>query len=82
MKFGQAGARVEPICARGPLRTGAEAAWAHQPQVERVWHLALLNRGSLIAPFHDVMLISPATRQRQIGRQTAAFNETLTELAA
>ena len=74
------GARVEFICAPGPLRNGAEAALAHQPQVERALHLALLNRGSLIAPFHNMMLVSPATKKHQIDRLIAAFDEILTEL--
>ncbi|MBT9247079.1 aspartate aminotransferase family protein [Gemmobacter fulvus] len=76
------GARVEFICAPGPLRNGAEAAAAHQPQVEAALHTALLNRGCLIAPFHNMMLISPATRTRQIDRLIAAFDEILTELFA
>ena len=76
------GARVEFICAPGPLRNGAEAALAHQPQVEAALHLALFNRGALIAPFHNMMLISPATRPRQVDRLIAAFDEVLTELFA
>ena len=76
------GARVEFICAPGPLHNGTEAALAHQPQVESAIHTALLNRGSLIAPFHNMMLISPKTRKRQVDRLIAAFDEVLTELFA
>lgn len=76
------GARVEFICAPGPLRNGAKAALANQPQVERALHIALLNRGSLIAPFHNMMLVSPATKKHQIDRLIAAFAEILTELTA
>ncbi len=74
------GARVEFICAPGPLRNGAEAAAAHQPEVEAAMNLALVNRGCLIAPFHNMMLISPVTRKRQIDRLIAAFDQVLTEL--
>jgi glutamate-1-semialdehyde 2,1-aminomutase len=74
------GARVEFICAPGPLKNGAEAATAHQPQVEGALHLGLLNRGCLIAPFHNMMLVSPVTTKRQIDRLIAAFDEILTEL--
>ena len=74
------GARVEFICAPGPLRNGAAAALAHQPAVEAALHLALLNRGSLIAPFHNMMLISPATKTRQVDRLIAAFDEVLGDL--
>jgi glutamate-1-semialdehyde 2,1-aminomutase len=74
------GARVEFICAPGPLKNGAEAALAHQPQVESALHIALLNRGSLIAPFHNMMLVSPVTKNRQIDRLIASFNEILHDL--
>ena len=76
------GCRVEFICAPGPLHNGAEAARAHMPQVEGAVHIALLNRGCLIAPFHNMMLISPATKTRQIDRLITAFDEVLTELFA
>jgi glutamate-1-semialdehyde 2,1-aminomutase len=74
------GARVEFICAPGPLKNGAEAAHAHQPKVEAAIHTALLNRGTLIAPFHNMMLVSPATKKGQIDRLIASFDEILTAL--
>lgn len=74
------GARVEFICAPGPLKNGAEAAHAHQPEVEAAIHTALLNRGCLIAPFHNMMLVSPSTSHDQIDRLVEAFDEILTEL--
>jgi len=74
------GARVEFICAPGPLQNGTEAALAHVPEVEEVLHTALLNRGCLIAPFHNMMLVSPATKKRQIDRLITAFDEVLNEL--
>lgn len=74
------GARVEFICAPGPLRNGAEAAMAHHPKVEAALHTGLINRGSLIAPFHNMMLISPATKKRQVDRLIASFDTILTEL--
>jgi glutamate-1-semialdehyde 2,1-aminomutase len=74
------GARVEFICAPGPLRNGTEAGAAHQPRVEAALHVALLNRGCLIAPFHNMMLISPKTRKRQVDRLIAAVDEVLSEL--
>ncbi len=76
------GARVEFICAPGPLRNGSEAGLAHMPQIEAAVHTALLNRGCLIAPFHNMMLISPKTKKRQVDRLIAAFDEVLSELFA
>jgi glutamate-1-semialdehyde 2,1-aminomutase len=74
------GARVEFICAPGPLKNGAEAAFAHQPVVEAALHTGLINRGTLIAPFHNMMLISPATRKAQVDRLIANFDAVLTDL--
>jgi glutamate-1-semialdehyde 2,1-aminomutase len=74
------GARVEFICAPGPLKNGAAAAYAHQPKVEAAIHTGLINRGSLIAPFHNMMLISPATRKVQVDRLIANFDTILTDL--
>jgi glutamate-1-semialdehyde 2,1-aminomutase len=69
------GARVEFICAPGPLHDGTQAEAAHAPALERAIHLALLNRGCLIAPFHNMMLVCPATTARQVESLCAAFDE-------
>ncbi|NJS38939.1 MAG: aspartate aminotransferase family protein [Rhodobacteraceae bacterium] len=74
------GARVEFICAPGPLQNGSEAAHAHQPAVEAALHTGLLNRGTLIAPFHNMMLVSPATKRAQVDRLIASFDALLTDL--
>ncbi|WP_127904199.1 aspartate aminotransferase family protein [Solirhodobacter olei] len=76
------GARVEFICAPGPLKNGTEAALAHQPALEAAIHISLVNRGVLIAPFHNMMLVSPATSAAQIDRLVAAFEATLADLTA
>jgi glutamate-1-semialdehyde 2,1-aminomutase len=75
------GARVEFICAPGPLRNGAEAEIAHAPELEAAIHVALVNRGCLIAPFHNMMLVSPATQKAQVDRLVAAFDQIAAELA-
>ena len=75
------GARVEFICAPGPLRNGTQAEAAHAPALERAIHLALLNRGCLIAPFHNMMLVCPATTTQQVDRLCAAFDEVALQLA-
>ncbi|WP_274627703.1 aspartate aminotransferase family protein [Arvimicrobium flavum] len=75
------GARVEFICAPGPLRNGSEAEAAHRPDLEAAIHVALVNRGVLIAPFHNMMLVSPATTRRQVDRLVAAFGEVAEMLA-
>ena len=74
------GARVEFICAPGPLKNGTEAATAHHPRLEAALHMGLVNRGCLIAPFHNMMLTSPVTTKGQVDRLIAAFDEVLTDL--
>lgn len=76
------GARVEFICAPGPLKNGTEAEHAHAPAVERAVQLALVNRGVLIAPFHNMMLVSPVTKRKQIDRLIAAFGDITQQLTA
>ena len=76
------GARVEFICAPGPLVNGSEAETAHAPELEAAIHVALVNRGALIAPFHNMMLISPATEKSQVDRLVAGFGEIAERLAA
>jgi glutamate-1-semialdehyde 2,1-aminomutase len=67
------GARVEFVCAAAPLRNGTGAAAAHAPALERAIHLGLLNDRCLIAPFHNMMLLCPATTPEQVQRLIAAF---------
>jgi glutamate-1-semialdehyde 2,1-aminomutase len=71
------GARVEFVCAPGPLLNGAEAEAAHRPVLEAAVHIALANRGCLIAPFHNMMLVSPATKGKQVERLVTAFSDVL-----
>lgn len=74
-------ARVEFVCAPGPLRNGAEAAQAHAPALEQALHLGLLNRGCVIAPFHNMMLLCPATSEAQVDQLVGAFGEVVAALA-
>jgi glutamate-1-semialdehyde 2,1-aminomutase len=76
------GARVEFICAPGPLKNGGEAEVAHRPDVEAAIHVAFVNRGALIAPFHNMMLVSPATEKMQVDRLVAAFGDIAERLTA
>jgi glutamate-1-semialdehyde 2,1-aminomutase len=78
----RAGARIEFICAPGPLRNGTEAAAAHVANLEQAMHLGLLNRGCLIAPFHNMMLTCPATTAQQVESLRSAFAEMVFNLLA
>lgn len=74
------GTRVELICAPTPPRNGTEARAAMDHPLEALLHLMLVNRGSLLAPFHNMMLVSPQTSELQIERLIANFAETASML--
>jgi glutamate-1-semialdehyde 2,1-aminomutase len=78
----QLGARCEFQFRPTPPRNGREAGAALDDGLEHLIHLALLNRGVLITPFHNMMLVSPATTRSQVDRLLAAFDAVLGEIAA
>jgi glutamate-1-semialdehyde 2,1-aminomutase len=47
------------------------------PALEQALHLFLLNRGVLITPFHNMMLVCPDTTDADIVRLLDAFDEAL-----
>lgn len=67
------GARVEFLTCPVPPRNGGEAKAAMHPGLEAAIHLFLANRGILLAPFHNMMLVSPVTGDDQIDRLVGAF---------
>jgi len=59
------GARLEFGWGPAP-RNGSEAEAAMRPDLEHALHLWLLNRGSLLTPFHNMMLTAPMLETRAI----------------
>lgn len=76
------GARIEFLCAASPPRNGSEARAAMDHDLESAIHLYLVNRGILLAPFHNMMLVSPVTKAQQTDRLAFELNNALTELQA
>jgi glutamate-1-semialdehyde 2,1-aminomutase len=77
----QVGARCEfQFCPRAP-RNGTEAGAAMDAELEQSIHLALLNRGVMITPFHNMMLVCPDTTDADVDALLAAFDEVLGLLA-
>ncbi|MGA0564956.1 aspartate aminotransferase family protein [Ancylobacter sp. VNQ12] len=74
------GARVEVVRAPRPLTDGGQAKSAHFPDLEAAIHLAMLVRGVLISPFHDMMLASPATGEDQVERLIEATRDVVRRL--
>jgi glutamate-1-semialdehyde 2,1-aminomutase len=74
------GARVEFMCVEAPPRCGRDASKViHQP-IDAAVHHYLLNRGIVITPFHNMMLICPATTEAQIDNLIANLDQCLAEL--
>lgn len=71
------GARLEVVFSPTPVRNAAEARAAGDVLIENFLHVAMLNRGFLLTPFHNMMLISPDTTEADIAAFVAAFAEVL-----
>jgi len=75
------GCRAEYMFAPSRPRTGGEAAAAFDPELDRLMHLYMLNRGVLLTPFHMMALMSPATTEEHVDAHSAAFEEAASELS-
>lgn len=74
------GSRLEfQFCATLP-RTGREAEAAFDLPLEKFVHLYLLNRGVMITPFHNMLLVSPYTGEAESGALVEAFDGALAAL--
>jgi glutamate-1-semialdehyde 2,1-aminomutase len=76
------GGRAEYWFRASPPRNGGEAAAAVDPLLDRYMHLAALNRGILMTPFHAMALMSPATTAADVDLHTAVFRETVRPVLA
>ncbi|MBW8733147.1 MAG: aminotransferase class III-fold pyridoxal phosphate-dependent enzyme, partial [Asticcacaulis sp.] len=69
------GARAELIFAPQPPHDAAAMRKVLDHDLLEAFHLFLINRGVLIAPFHNMMLISPETDSAATQRLAAAVGE-------
>jgi len=76
----QLGARCEFQFRATPPRNGTQAGDALDADLEHLIHLALLNRGVLITPFHNMLLVCPQTTSADVARLLAAFDEVLGDI--
>jgi glutamate-1-semialdehyde 2,1-aminomutase len=74
------GARVEFVCSGTPPTNGSEARAAMNHDLESAIHLYLTNRGILLAPFHNMMLLSPVTKADQVDRLLHELSNCVGEL--
>jgi glutamate-1-semialdehyde 2,1-aminomutase len=56
---------------------GSQSLAQADPAMESALHLYLLNRGFVLTPFHNMMLVSPVTTRTQIDGFMKVFEEGL-----
>lgn len=71
----QIGGRVEYMFSPVAPRNATEAAAARHGGLETLLHVFFLNRGVLLTPFHNMVLMCPATSEEDVARHTAVFRE-------
>ena len=74
------GCRVEYLFRPDRPRTG-RGRGRRRPHLDQLIHLWALNRGILLTPFHNMALMSPATRESDVDRHTKVFAEVAEAIA-
>jgi glutamate-1-semialdehyde 2,1-aminomutase len=67
------GTRMELQLCTAPPRDGQQARAAMDDDLQRGLHLFLLNRGILITPFHNMLLVCPDTADSDVATLSQAF---------
>jgi hypothetical protein len=70
-----------PQSPANPTSTRTSLSMSDAP-LEQALHLFLLNRGVLITPFHNMMLVCPDTTDEDVDRLVAALDDALAEFGA
>lgn len=70
----QVGARTEFQFTPTPPRNGSQADAILDPALEQTIHLYLLNRGLIITPFHNMLLVCPDTSAADVDRLVSAID--------
>ncbi len=76
----QLGARAEYRFCPEPPRNGGQSAAAADTELDEYLHLYMINRGILLAPFHNMALMCPATTDADADAHTAVFAAAADEL--
>jgi glutamate-1-semialdehyde 2,1-aminomutase len=76
------GCRAEYWFQPTPPRNGSEANASMDEELVSYMHLAALNRGIMLTPFHNMALISPDTTEADIDCHTRVFRECVEALVA
>jgi glutamate-1-semialdehyde 2,1-aminomutase len=76
------GLRAEIVNSPTPPLNGTEALLFAHSEVEHALHLFCLNRGVVITPFHNMMLVCPETRECHVERLLEVLDAGMVELRA
>lgn len=76
------GSRVETLFSPGLPRDARDVRASRDHGLEALLHLYLMNRGVLITPFHNMMLVCPGTTAADVDRHNAVFEQFAAELRA
>lgn len=76
------GARVETLFSQDEPRNASEVRQHRDHDLEALLHLYLMNRGVLITPFHNMMLMCPGTQPADVEQHNRAFAQLVAELVA
>lgn len=76
----QLGARCEYRFAAPAPTSGGRSAASYDAELEDYLHLACINRGVLLTPFHNMALMCPATTREDVAAHQRAFDEALAQL--
>lgn len=74
------GARLEVGFTRDTPRTGRQSMAGLPPLLPDMIRLYLLNRGLVITPFHNMMLMSPVTQAAAVDRLASTWAQCVTDL--
>jgi glutamate-1-semialdehyde 2,1-aminomutase len=78
----QVGARTEFQFTPTPPSNGSEADAILDGELEHLIHLGLLNRGVMITPFHNMMLVCPQTTASDVEKLLSALDEVVSAIVA
>lgn len=76
------GLRAEIVAASQLPRNGTQALLFAHSEVEHALHLFCLNRGVLITPFHNMMLVCPQTRAEHVARLLDVLDQSMSVLSS
>lgn len=74
------GCRAEYLFQPNRPRNGGEALVSEDPDLDAFIHLYMMNRGILMTPFHNMVLMCPDTSEADVDRHNEVFEQATAEL--